>query len=128
MIRDLLLPVELCVVPTAREDDGLARSSRNRFLTSSERLQAGAVHRGLTKAKTAFEEGERRESVLTGLVRAELARIIDVAVQYVALSDPETLQDVGEVVGSKGAILSLAVKLPESGTRLIDNELLGCVL
>ena len=117
MVRDLNFPVEIAGVPTVRESDGLALSSRNQYLSAEERAQAPALHKGLVAAADLAGQGERSSRVLIdhvhGLVRqAPLARI-----DYVELVDRETLQPVEQA--APGSLLALAVFFGQ--TRLIDN-------
>ncbi len=117
MARDLDLSVEIEVLPTIREADGLALSSRNRFLGPSEREQALSILRGLRAAAAAFQEGERRAGRLATLVRESLVAAGVDQIDYVAVCDPETLADFD---GSRPAALAL-VAARIGPTRLIDN-------
>ncbi|HEY2734677.1 MAG TPA: pantoate--beta-alanine ligase, partial [Polyangiales bacterium] len=72
MARDLDMPVTVLGCPIMREPDGLAMSSRNRYLDDKERVRARAIHRGLRAASQAFARGEREASALVGLARAPL--------------------------------------------------------
>jgi pantoate--beta-alanine ligase len=123
MTRDLLLPIEIVGHPTVRETDGLALSSRNRYLSAEERKRALAIPRSLGDALRRFESGERRGAVLREPVVRGLA-MVDARIDYVALADPETLEPWDEVerVGER-ALLAVAVRL--GTTRLIDNVVLG---
>ncbi|MBS0334518.1 MAG: pantoate--beta-alanine ligase [Proteobacteria bacterium] len=117
MVRDLDMPVEVVVAPTVREPDGLAMSSRNSYLTPEQRAQAPALYRALSAAKAAHAAGERDAEALRAAMRRELA---DFAVDYVSLSDAETLRELDRVEGP--ALASLAARI--GTTRLIDNLLL----
>lgn len=121
MVRDLNMPVEITVCPISREADGLARSSRNTYLTPEQRQAATVLSRSLQAAAAAYAAGERdaarlKEAVLTVLNAEPLARV-----QYVSCADPITLQELDLV--TRGALLSMAVYM--GNTRLIDNMLLG---
>lgn len=125
LIQDLCFPVEMVVVETVREEDGLALSSRNRYLSSEAREQAPCLYRGLSSAQKAFEAGELNRSVLLDLVKAEIPTGVEV--EYISLADPTTLREIEErVQEGQGGILSGAVRL--GPTRIIDNVLLGCRL
>ncbi len=121
MVTDLNFPLELVVVPTDREPDGLARSSRNVYLTAEERAQAPALYRALTAAAAAYAAGEREAAALRAVMQATLAAAPLAQVQYVSCADPRTLTEL-ETVGPEGALLSMAVYFGK--TRLIDNLVL----
>ena len=119
MVTDLNFNLEMVICPTGREPDGLALSSRNKYLTPEQRQAATLLHRALTSGVDALDAGERdaekiRQLVL-GLITAEpLARL-----DYFSVADPDTLVEL-DVVGER-ALLSTAVFFGK--TRLIDNEL-----
>lgn len=123
VVRDLFLPIELVAVPTVREPDGLAMSSRNAYLSPDERAAARAIPRGLSEAVRAFAAGEREAGALAALVRAHVAPIAT-SIDYVEVTDPDTLRPLerGERAGER-ALLALAIRL--QGARLIDNVVLG---
>lgn len=120
MVRDLNLPVELVIVPTKREADGLAMSSRNAYLDPQERQAATVLHRALSAAKTAYADGERSGDALRELMRSTLAAEALARIQYVSCADPRTLQELDTI--REGALLSMAVYVGK--TRLIDNFVL----
>jgi pantoate--beta-alanine ligase len=121
MVRDLDMPVEVLGLPTVREADGLAMSSRNQYLSPEERRRAVSLSRGLTQARALFEAGERRAAVLLDAARAILAPEAS-AVDYVELRDAESLSPIeGEIAGP--AVLAVAAFV--GATRLIDNLRLG---
>ncbi len=120
MTRDLDLPVEIAAMPTIREPDGLALSSRNRYLSADERQRALGISRGIRAAMRAFEDGERKAASLERLARAEIEPAFD-SIDYVAIADPETLQPVDRT--GERALLVVAAKIGK--TRLIDNAVLG---
>jgi pantoate--beta-alanine ligase len=118
MVRDLNFNIEIIAAPTMREDDGLAYSSRNRYLNSEERKQAAVLYKALCAAANASEKlvGDLVARALKVIGEAPLARI-----DYVEVVDAETLQDL-EIAGP-GSVLLLAVFFGK--TRLIDNIRLG---
>jgi pantoate--beta-alanine ligase len=127
--RDLLLDVEILGVPTLREPDGLALSSRNVFLAPEMRREALALHRALGAAQAAVASGERDAATLLGVVRTELARAPHAEVDYAELRDPDSLAPAPDrLVGP--TLLALAVRFPSRGddpsarVRLIDNRVL----
>lgn len=120
LVEDLNFPVRIEVVPTVREADGLAMSSRNSYLTESERKKALALWHALSAAQKAVAAGERRGAELEKLMLATLRQHPGVRPQYVAAVDPETLAPVAEV--SDRVLLAVAAYV--GTTRLIDNLLL----
>ena len=123
MVTDLFFPVTLLPVPTVRERDGLAMSSRNRYLAADQRAAAVAIPEGLTAAHRAFSAGERRASTLTDLVRAKVEKIAT-SIDYVDVGDADSLRVfTGDDRVGERAVIALAVRL--AGARLIDNVVLG---
>ncbi|MGB8330289.1 MAG: pantoate--beta-alanine ligase [Polyangiales bacterium] len=120
MARDLDMPVEVVGCPIVRETDGLALSSRNRYLSSSERKRALGIVTGLRRAHDAWREGERDPDVLRSLAKAPVQTELD-RIDYVAVVDPETLT---APTGSPARLL-VAVAAHLGKTRLIDNVVLG---
>ncbi|MCH7480649.1 MAG: pantoate--beta-alanine ligase [Chloroflexi bacterium] len=122
MVLDLNFPLDIVVIPIAREADGLAMSSRNVFLDPAQREAATVLHRALHAAKAEYDAGERGgaalQQVMTDMINAEpLAKM-----QYVSCAHPNMLTEL-ETVGAEGALLSMAVYFGK--TRLIDNLVLG---
>jgi pantoate--beta-alanine ligase len=117
MLRDLDLPVRLEVVPTVREPDGLALSSRNRLLDPADRARAVALPRGLRAARAALEAGERDAGRVGDAVRAAMN---GVEPEYVAVVDPDTLAPL-ETAGDR---MLVAVAARVGPVRLIDNLLI----
>jgi pantoate--beta-alanine ligase len=117
MVRDLNVPVEIVPVPTVRESDGLAMSSRNRHLTEEQRRVAPALYRGLLEGARAMTAGERQAAAVIEKATAEIATEPSVRIEYLELVDPETITPV-EVVGDD-ALLAIAAWVGD--TRLIDN-------
>lgn len=123
MTAELGFGIEIDGHAIVREADGLALSSRNRYLSDAERAQAVVLSRGLIAAKHAAGQGERRAAALTGLVRAELAGADLVELQYAELVDADALQPVETLAkgGASGGRYLLAVAAHVGATRLIDN-------
>lgn len=120
MIADLQLPVEARVVPTVREADGLALSSRNAYLGDEERAAAPALYRALRAAEDAWRAGTREAEALRRLVREVVGGVPLLALEYVDVVDPvsfEALEEAGE-----GALIVLAARCGPA--RLIDNLIL----
>jgi pantoate--beta-alanine ligase len=120
MVRDLDLPAEIVGGPTVRERDGVALSSRNTYLSAEERGAAPCLYEALARAAWLVEGGERDARVL----RAELARRIGAeplaALDYVAVVDEDTFEEVDRVRGPVRALVAARI----GSTRLIDNLLL----
>jgi pantoate--beta-alanine ligase len=116
MIRDLDFPIRLVVGETVREPDGLAMSSRNAYLSESERRLAAAFPRALFEAQEEVRRGERDAARLAEGVRRRLVEA-GLAVDYVDVIDPDTMSPVGEA--APGSALAAAVRVGK--TRLIDN-------
>lgn len=122
MVRDLSFPVEIVAAPISREPDGLARSSRNAYLTAEQRAQAPALHAALVHAALLHDRGERSAPALAAAVRSTLATLAPLAEpEYVTVSDAESLAPLDGPL-SAPALLALAVRFGK--TRLIDNVLL----
>jgi pantoate ligase/cytidylate kinase len=120
MMADLNVPVELWVCPTAREADGLALSSRNQYLSPSERSEAAVLYRSLQQAHQLFHQGCRSSHELIAEVKAELEINAMVQPEYVELVHPDTLVPIEQVEDS--GLLAIAARI--GSTRLIDNLLL----
>jgi pantoate--beta-alanine ligase len=114
--RDLGLPVEIVVCPTVRESDGLALSSRNRYLTEPERLQAPALYRALEAAADAVAGGERSVDRLRELMGEEIDLASLGTPDYISVADAKTLEELQTL--DRPALASLAVRFPSA--RLID--------
>ena len=122
MVQDLDLPIDVVVGPTVRAPDGLALSSRNRFLSAPERKAAAVLFDALSSARRLLQSGERsarkgREAMIRVVNREPLARL-----DYAAVVDPATLDELRAIKGR--AVLLLAVWIGE--TRLIDSMVIPC--
>jgi pantoate--beta-alanine ligase len=121
MVRDLNCPLQLVVCPIVREADGLAMSSRNRYLSEKERQQALVLHRALGEVEKRAAAGETKSSALIEAARSVIASEPAVRIDYVAIVDPDTLIDISDVRG--GALVAVAAFV--GTTRLIDNALIA---
>ncbi len=127
--RDLNLPVDIVVCPTVREPDGLALSSRNRYLSPAERIRARVLFLALSAAHELADSGETRADTLGAAMLNTLdlpdpdptAQGVTIRLDYAAVVDPDTLLPVADV--SRGALLAIAIFI--GNTRLIDNILLA---
>jgi pantoate--beta-alanine ligase len=122
MVRDLAFNTEIVVLPIVREESGLAMSSRNNYLDGAQRQAAAVLNQALSKARDAYEEGERSATRLTELVRATIEKEPLARIDYVSVNDAETLTTL-EKIDDRPALISLAVFVGK--TRLIDNVVLG---
>jgi pantoate--beta-alanine ligase len=117
MVRDMNFPLEVVGCPTLREHDGLAKSSRNLYLSKEERAAAECLYESMEQAKAAISKGARNSQdivdLMTGIIDLEPLATID----YIEIVDGEHLLPVTEV--SQGSLVALAVNI--GSTRLIDN-------
>lgn len=121
MVRDLKLDVEVVAMPTMREPDGLAMSSRNTYLSPVERDSALCLHRALTLAQEMWTRGVRDADTYRSRMREVIEAEPDSRIDYVSAADPETLEELERIKGP--ALVSMAVRIGR--TRLIDNVTLG---
>jgi pantoate--beta-alanine ligase len=121
MARDLNFNLEIVVCPIVREADGLAMSSRNTRLSPEERQAATVLHRALSAAGDAWEQGRRDAGDLRALMETTIAAEPLARVDYVSAADPDTLDEIDGRV--ERGLLSMAVFVGE--TRLIDNMVVG---
>jgi pantoate--beta-alanine ligase len=126
MTADLNLPVKITVCPTVREPDGLAMSSRNRYLSPEERSQALVLSRSLTLAQELVDDGITDANKICRMMREEIETSPLAEIDYIAIADPETLDELASApIGSKDAPRAIALLAVRFGaTRLIDNALL----
>jgi pantoate--beta-alanine ligase len=120
LVEDLNVPVEIRVLPTVREADGLAMSSRNRYLSPEERGRAAVLFKSLRLAKDLIAQGETDATAIATKMREVILSASPARIDYAALVDPETLEPVQEVRGPTLAALAVVI----GRTRLIDNCLL----
>jgi len=122
LTADLGFETEIVVVPTVREDSGLAMSSRNSLLSDEEREKAAVLINALREAKTAFKKGERNASDLAQIVRDRVEAEPIARIDYVSVVDRETLRDLDKV-GEEEALIAAAAYIGD--IRLIDNVILN---
>ncbi len=120
LVEDLNFDVEVVGFPTVREDDGLAISSRNHYLSEQERTAARCLRRALGRAEALVQQGERDGKGILREVKAEIANEPLARLEYVQLCDPENLEAI-ETIQDK-ALLALSVRIGKA--RLIDHSLL----
>lgn len=124
MVRDLHIPVEIVVCPIVREADGLALSSRNRYLSGEERKEAVSLSRGLEAAAECFSTGagSRNAFSLKKVITDEISKKQLAKIEYVEIVDAETLADTSFIEPDRPALAAVAVRF--GNTRLIDNKIL----
>lgn len=120
MVADLDMNLEVIVVPTVRESDGVAMSSRNIYLNPQERQAATVLFKALTLAQNLQQQGERN----AGLIRQKMTSLINkeplASIEYISIADAHTLEELSKI--DQPALVSLAVRIGK--TRLIDNLIL----
>jgi pantoate--beta-alanine ligase len=122
LVKDLAFDTEIVILPTVREDSGLAISSRNLYLTPEEQTAATVIHRALVQAKTAYKEGERSAGRLVDLVRSTIEGEPRARLDYVSVTDAETLEKL-EKLDERPILIAVAAYIGK--TRLIDNTILN---
>ncbi len=121
MVADLNMHLEIVAVPTVREPDGLAMSSRNIYLNPEERQAALVLHNSLCLAQRFYSQGETDAQAIRQQMTALIQKEPLAAIDYVSIADPETLEELDKV--NAQALVSLAIKIGK--TRLIDNVVVG---
>jgi pantoate--beta-alanine ligase len=117
MVQDLNVPVTVRVCPIVRDPDGLALSSRNRYLDPDQRRAAPVLYQALEAARTEIEAGQRSAEVVRRGLEARIAATPGAVLDYAALVDADTLEPLATLGGR--VLIALAVKF--GATRLIDN-------
>ncbi len=121
MANDLDMGVEVIAVPTVREPDGLAMSSRNTYLNAEERKQAVVLYQALNLAQKLFADGEKDAEAILKQMTALIGQQTLADIEYISIADAETLEELGKV--KPPALVSMAVRFGK--TRLIDNVVVG---
>jgi pantoate--beta-alanine ligase len=122
LVRDLAFETEIVVLPTVREESGLALSSRNAYLNEEERHAAPVIYRALTRAKEAYKDGERHGSRLAGIVRSTIEAEPRARIDYISITDAETLEKLDKL-DDRTVLIAAAAYFGK--TRLIDNIVLN---
>ena len=122
LTRDLGFETEIVVVPTVREESGLAMSSRNTYLSDEDRQKASVIFQALREAKTAFRNGERNAAALAQIVETKIASEPAARIDYIAVVDNDELEPV-EKIDDKEVLIAIAVRFGK--VRLIDNIILN---
>lgn len=122
LTRDLGFETEIIVVPTVREESGLAMSSRNAYLAEEDRQKAAVVIQGLREGKRAFKTGERNAAKIAEIVENLINSEPSAKIDYIAVVDAESLEPVDKI-GDKQTLIAAAVRFGD--VRLIDNVMLN---
>lgn len=122
LVRDLAFDTEIVVLPTVREETGLALSSRNAYLNEEERHAAPIIYRALTRAKEAYKDGERNGSRLAGIVRSTIEAEPRARIDYISITDADTLEKLDKL-DDRTVLIAAAAYFGK--TRLIDNIVLN---
>jgi pantoate--beta-alanine ligase len=118
LVRDLAFDTEIVVLPTVREESGLALSSRNAYLNDEERHAAPALYRALQRAKVVYKDGERNAARIAGVVRATIESEPRARIDYISIMDADTLEKLDKL-DDRTVLIAVAAHFGK--TRLIDN-------
>jgi pantoate--beta-alanine ligase len=119
LARDLAFDIEVVILPTVREQSGLALSSRNAYLSDEQRKAAAALYRALSQAREVYLEGERNPRRLAEVVRSQLDAEPLARLEYVGVVDAETMEKFDRIPEDRSVLIALAANV--GPTRLIDN-------
>jgi pantoate--beta-alanine ligase len=120
MVKDLNMNLQIVVLPTFREPDGLAMSSRNVYLSSDERKQALCLHESLDMAREMVQKGETDARRIVAAMRSHIESKPLARIDYVSIADTETLTELDTITNEAVALVAVFF----GKTRLIDNEIL----
>jgi pantoate--beta-alanine ligase len=121
MFQDLNFDVNIIMIPTIREIDGLAMSSRNKYLSPQHRQDATIIYKSLTKAIKLIENGEHQSKIIIESIKNALQSVADLKIDYVSIVDMQNLEPVKSI--SKNTLIAVAVYF--DSTRLIDNIIIN---
>src|ERR1043165_9043267 len=122
LVRDLAFDTEVVVLPTVREQSGLALSSRNAYLTDEQRSAAGVIYRALSQAKEVYMEGERNPKRMAEVVRAQVEAEPLARLEYVGVVDAETMEKFDRMPEDRPVLIAIAANVGK--TRLIANTII----
>jgi pantoate--beta-alanine ligase len=117
MVADLNMPVDIVACPTVREDSGLAVSSRNKYLTEEQKMDATLICKSLQKCRQMIEAGTTDTETITAEMRKILSQAPSIQIEYVSIVDAESLQKLDKIIGK--VLAAVAVRIGVA--RLIDN-------
>jgi pantoate--beta-alanine ligase len=119
LVRDLAFDIEVVVLPTVREQTGLALSSRNAYLSDEQRKAAAVLYRALSQAREVYNEGERAAKRLAETVRAQVDAEPQARLEYVGVVDADTMEKYDRLPEDRPVLIAVAARVGQ--TRLIDN-------
>ena len=119
MVADLKMPLEIVICPTVRQSDGLAVSSRNKYLTGQQKKDATLIYKSLQKCEGMIEAGITDSKAIIAEMHKILSQATSIEIEYVSIVDAETLRSIGRITGT--VLAAVAVKIGPA--RLIDNIL-----
>jgi pantoate--beta-alanine ligase len=122
LVRDLAFDTEIVILPTVREDSGLALSSRNAYLEPEDKRAAAVIYRALSHAEAAYSEGERNGKKLAEIIRADIEAEPRAEIEYVSVNDADTLERLDRL-DDRSVLIAVAARFGK--TRLIDNIVLN---
>ena len=125
LVKDLNIPVEIFVEPTVRLENGLAMSSRNKYLSEEERERATIIYKSLIEAKAAIQEGIKNRLELVKIVTNKLNKEPKIKIDYVCVALADSLKEVDQFKSNDNIVILIAAYM--GNTRLIDNILLTII-
>ncbi|MBN2589811.1 MAG: pantoate--beta-alanine ligase [Sedimentisphaerales bacterium] len=117
MVADLNMPLEIVVCPIVREKSGMAMSSRNKYLSEQERVDASYIYKSLQKCKEMIDSGSRNTKTIINEMRNILEQKESIKIEYISIVDEKTLENIDYI--KNNALIAIAVRI--GLTRLIDN-------
>ena len=119
MVADLNMPLEIVICPTVRQPDGLAVSSRNKYLTEEQKKDATLIYKSLQKCREMIDDGATNSETIIAEMRKILNQAPSIEIEYISIVDAETLQNIDNIAGK--VLTAVAVQIGPA--RLIDNML-----
>lgn len=123
MAADLNMPLEIVVCPTVRESNGLAISSRNKYLSEQQKKDASNIYKSLRKCRQMIDAGVKDTSEIIAEMRNILQQVPSIEIEYISIVDADTLQNIEYITGK--VLIAVAVRMGPA--RLIDNILLDTI-